>query len=76
MRDKVVALENKAYAMVTVNVPVYVLEVTGAFSVYDEISGGVLVKAADDVEKGSLSTARRAKHGDELPVSEGKADTL
>ena len=76
MRDEVIALEDEAYSVVSVNVPVPVLIILGASAADDKVAGGIVVKSADDVEKGGFSAARGAKDGNKFLVAEGEIHTL
>ena len=68
--DQVVALEHKAHGVVAVGVPVAVLEVLGGASANGEVAAGVLIQAADDVQKGGFPTAGMAQDGDEFVFTE------
>ena len=57
VRDEVVALEDEAYSVVSVNVPISVSVFLGTAAADHKIAVGVVVKTADDVEKCGLSTA-------------------
>ena len=48
--DEVVALEDKADAVVAVGVPIPILEVLGGFSVDEQVTVGVAIQTANDVE--------------------------
>ena len=76
MRYKIIALENKAYRMISVSIPVAVSEILGRNAVYHEISARVSVKSADDVEKGGFSTSRRSEYRHELVLAEGERNAL
>ena len=76
VRDEVVALEDKAYAMVAVGVPIPILEVLGGFSVDEQVTVGVAIQTADDVEQGGLTASRRAEDGYELALTEVDADSV
>ena len=60
--NEVIALENEADSVVSVNVPVAVLVVLCASAADNKVTGCVVVKSADEVEEGCLSTARWAKN--------------
>ena len=74
VRNKVVALENKSYAMVAVNVPIAVAVGLGASSVDNEITRGVSVKTADDVKKRCLTAAGGTEDRNKLLVTEGNVN--
>ena len=68
VRNEVVALEDKANAMVAVGVPVLVGVVLGRDAVDDNVARVGVVKAAKDVEHGCLTRARWAQNGSKLVV--------
>ena len=70
VRNKVICLEHEADAVVAVRIPVTVLVLARGHAVDKQVTAVVMVKAADDVEHGGLTRARRAKHGHELVVAE------
>ncbi len=70
MRYHVVALENEAYRVVAVCIPIPVLVLLGGTPVYHEVSGGVLIQTADDVQQRGLAAARMSEHRDKLAVAE------
>ena len=76
MGNEIVALENEAYSVVSVNVPVSVLIVLCASAADDKIARRVVVESADEVQKCGFSTSRRSENGNEFLVSEGEVDTL
>ena len=76
VRDQIIALENEAYRMVSVNVPVAVLKFLGGFTAYDEVARGVPVKTAYDVEHSGLSAARFSEDRNEFILAELQADTV
>ena len=73
MRDEVVALEDKADAVIAVDVPIAVFEVPRGLALDDEVARGVLIEPADDVEEGGFSAARRAQNAHELVGAEVEA---
>ena len=76
MGNKIVALENKAYGVVAVRIPVAVAEILCADGVDHKVAVGVLVKSADDIEHSCLSAARGAEDRNEIALSEGKVNSL
>ena len=68
--DKIVALENKAYGMVSVAIPIGVLEILCGFAVDYKVTAGISVKTADDIEHGGLSATRCAEDRHELVFAE------
>ena len=74
MRDQVIALEDKADAVIAVNVPVAVAEFGRGAAADEKVTPCVAVKPADQVQKRGLAAARGAKHRDKLVLAEGKRD--
>ena len=72
MRDEVVALENKAYRVIAVVVPVAVLVLFCRNAVYDKVAARVFVKPADNIQHGGFAAAARTKNGNEFAFAEGK----
>ena len=60
VRDEVITLEHKSNRMIAVGIPICILETLGRAAVDEEITLGIAVKTANDVEQGSLTTTRRA----------------
>ena len=75
MGDKIIALEYEAYRMVSVGIPIRVLEGLGGFAIYDEVSVGVAVESAYYVEKGGFSASRLTEDRYEFALAELDADT-
>ena len=61
--------------MISVAVPVSILEILGGLSVDVQVARGVPVKAADDVQQSCLAAARLSEYGYELVLTEINADT-
>ena len=76
MRDEIVRLKYEPDTVVSVYVPVLVLIELGAFSVYLKVTVRILVKTADNIEKGGLSAAGRTEKGEELSLLYIKADVI
>ena len=76
VRYQVIALENKAYRMVSVAVPVSVLEILCGFAVDVQVAVCVAVKSADYVQQCGLTAARLSQNGHELVLAEIDADTF
>ncbi|MNC56337.1 hypothetical protein D3C75_1059260 [compost metagenome] len=55
MGDQVIALEDKAYAIIAVSIPITVLEGFGGGAVNDQVAAVVLIQAADQVEAGGFA---------------------
>ena len=72
---EVVALEDEAYTVISVHVPIPVGKGARASPVYNEVAVGVVVEAADDVEQRSLSAARGAENGDELALAKAEVNS-
>ena len=56
-------MENKADRVVSVRVPISVVEFLGAFSANNQITVGVFVKTADNVKKRCLSASALTEDG-------------
>lgn len=56
--------------MISVSVPVSVLVIFGRNSIDYQISLGVMVKTAYDIEHSGLSAARMTEYGDEFVFTE------
>ena len=76
MRDEVVALENKAYRVVAVRIPVAVGERSRRFMSDVKLAGGVTVKSADDIEKRSLAAAGGTEYRNKLIRTERQRDFM
>jgi hypothetical protein len=76
MGDQVIALEDKADAVVSVNVPVAIGVFLGASGCDKQITRGIFVKTADDVKQGGLAASGRAENGNELLLTEGEIDSF
>ena len=70
VRYQVVALENEAYAVVAVHVPIAVAELAGADAVYAHVARSVLVESADDVEHRGLAASAGTEYRHELVFAE------
>ena len=76
MRDQVIRLENETDRMVTVCIPVSVLVILGGSSINDQITGGVLVKTADNVQHGRLTASGLTEDRNKFTVTEAETDAL
>ena len=76
MGDKIIALENKAYRVISVGIPVAVLEKLRGFTVDDKIAVCVAVKSTDDVEHRRFSAARRSENRYKLVFAEAETHTV
>ena len=70
VRNEVIALENKADRVVSVGIPIAILVHGGGFAVDEQVTRGVAVKTAYDVQRGSLTAARGTKDRHKLAVAE------
>ena len=68
--DQVVGLEDEAYAVVAVGVPVACLVVLRRDAVDDEVARLEAIKATDDVEHRCLARAGLAEHSHEFVIAE------
>ena len=66
VRNEVVALEHEADRVIAVGIPIGVLVELGGNAVDDQITAGVLVETADDIEQGRFTAARRTENRHEL----------
>ncbi len=62
MGNQVVALEYKAHRMIPVGIPVPVMILFCGFAVDNQVTGGIVVKTADDIQKGRLAAAGLAQN--------------
>ena len=76
VRDEVVALKDEADGVVAVRVPVAVVILLRRAAVDDEVTGGVAVQTADDVQQCGLAAAGLAQNCDELALTKGDVDAL
>jgi len=76
MRYKIVALENKAYCMVAVRIPVPVLILFCGYAVYDKVAAVITVKTADNIKECGFSRTARAEYRNKFVVTEIKAYTV
>ena len=76
MRNEIVALENESNPVVAVIVPIAVFKILGRYSVDEKIARGIVVKAADDVEKSRLAASGRAEYGNEFVAPELDGETF
>ena len=76
VRDEVVALKDEADGVVAVRVPVAVVILLRGAAVDDEVTGGVAVQTADDVQQRGLAAAGLAQNCDELALTKGDVDAL
>ena len=60
--------------MVAVYVPIGVVEMSGALSVYKHFARRVFVQTSDYVEQRGFAAARRSQHGYEFVFSECEVD--
>ena len=70
MGNQIIALENKADGVVSVSVPIRVLEIFCGSSADDQIAARILVKSADDIQQGCFSASGGAENGNEFTLSE------
>ncbi len=76
VRNKVVALEYKTNRVIAICVPVAVAVTARGASVNYQVTLGVLVKAANDVEQRGFAAARLTKDAYKLLVSKRNRDAL
>ena len=73
MRDKVIALEHKADAVVAISIPIAITEVLGRNTVDQQITGIKVIESTDNVEHRSFTRARGTQNGHELVVAKSQA---
>ena len=71
VRDQVIALEDKAYAVVAVGIPIAIFVLVGRNTLDNEIARVVVVEATHDVQERRLPRAARTQDGDELVIAKG-----
>ena len=71
--DQVVALKHKAYGVIAVSIPVLAFEVLGGTATDDQVTGGILVQATDDVQQGGFATTGVTQDRHEFRGTEGDA---
>ena len=73
MRYQVIALEDEAYGMVSVCIPVPAAVQLCGGAVYNKVAAVVAVKSADNIKQGGLAAAAGAEDRHKFTFSEGKA---
>ena len=76
MGDQVITLEYEADRVISIGVPVAVFEILGGASVDNEVTLGVLIQPADNVQHGSLAAAGRSQNGNEFVPSESQVNAF
>ncbi|MNI92283.1 hypothetical protein D3C73_1500560 [compost metagenome] len=76
MGDQVVALEDKADAVVAVRIPVAVLVVLRGRSVDNQVAAVVLVEPPDDVQAGGFARAARSQNRHEFVRAKPQVDAV
>ena len=76
MGNKIIALEYEADGVVSVSIPIAILVHGGGFAVDQQISRGIAIKSADDIEHRGLATARRTKNCKELSLPYRQTDII
>ena len=61
MRNKVIGLEYKTNAVVSIGIPVSLFELLGRNTVYQQVSRIKAIKTTNNIEHSSLTRARRTK---------------
>ena len=70
MGDQVIGLEYKTHRVVAVGIPVAVGKVFCGFSVDNQVPGGILIQAPDDIQQRGLTAAGVAQDGYKLAFTE------
>ena len=73
--DQVVALEHKANRVVAVSIPIPVLVVLGGAAVDDQVTIGVLIQTADNVQQRGLAATGRSQNGHKFAFAKLQAHT-
>ena len=75
VRDQVIALEDKTDRMIPEGIPVIFRKIAGGFATDDQITLGIVIQPADDIQQGGLSAAGGAEDGGKLAFAEFQVDT-
>ncbi|MNN88872.1 hypothetical protein D3C81_2066100 [compost metagenome] len=70
MGDQVIALEDKAHAIIAVSIPIAVLEGLGGGAVDDQIAAVILVQTADQIQTGGFAGAAGSQDGNKFILAE------
>ena len=70
MRNEVIALKYKANGVIAIGVPITVLKILGGFPIDDQISAGIPIQAADDVQHCGFSASGGTENGDKFMRTE------
>ena len=76
MRNQVVALEYKADGMITITVPVRILKLLCGYAVNNQITLGILIQTAHNVQQCGLTAAGLTQYRYKLALPKLNADTL
>lgn len=69
MRNQIVALENEAYSMVAVGIPITVFIFLCGNTVYDKVAAVIAVKTADNVQQGCFTRTTGAEYSNKFIVT-------
>ena len=73
MRNEVIALENKADAVVAVGIPIAIVKVLGRNTVDQQVARIEMIEPTDNVEHRSFARARGTQNGHELVIAKRQA---
>ena len=76
VHDQVIALEYKADRVIAIGIPVGIAVLLGGATANDQITAGVAVKTANDIQHRGLSAAGGAEDRHEFALTEVDADAL
>ena len=76
VRDEIVALEDEAYALIAVSVPIEIVVIFGGDALHLYVAAGVSVQSAYYVEQRGLAAARRSQDGHEFVSSESHREVV
>ena len=76
VRNEVVALKHKAYAVISVRIPVAVPVFLSGNAVDDQITRSITVKTTNDVEHGGFTATGLTENSNEFAIAKLQADAL
>ena len=76
MRNEVIALENKADAVVAIGIPIAIAKVLGRDAVDQQVTRIKVIQSADNVEHRSFTRPRRSQNGHELVIAKSQAHAV
>ena len=76
VRNQIVGLKDKADGVIAIVVPIAILIFLGGNAVDQKITAGVVIQAADDVQKRRFTATGMTEDGNEFALAERNADAL